>query len=303
MKSAHADIALSYSRALFPVPAALFVFFVVALPVPAAPLERAVLSSDSALNDCRLTVLARQALLQDELLAALNLGVSVRDHVAVLWGPIPSADLARRAVERVGNVQGIARVMNQLTIEAPGNPLVEFLKTPRPPRPAPPASVPGAEKRPRFGSLTGREGPEEATPAQGPLWHPTSSQEPTPERAANPRIALQGIGMPTPSNPSDMIGFMPFIAVPSSTDALTGAPLGGADRPAQAPGHELLPALEQLREGNDGLRHIQFAIQENTVYLRGSVPSHELLFRLARSISLLPGVERVVLEDVKRERR
>jgi osmotically-inducible protein OsmY len=67
--------------------------------------------------DCRLTVFARQALQQDRALASVNVGVTVQANVATLWGPIPSAALARRAEEVLRQVPGIAEVRNELQVE------------------------------------------------------------------------------------------------------------------------------------------------------------------------------------------
>jgi hypothetical protein len=93
--------------------------------------------------DCRLTVFARQALQQDRTLAPFNLGVSVQANVATLWGPIPSAALARRAEEVLRHVPGVVAVRNELQVElasatAQGlfGPPLKF--SPREPLPAPP---------------------------------------------------------------------------------------------------------------------------------------------------------------------
>src|SRR5947207_6099690 len=47
------------------------------------------------------TIQARRLLLEDPDLAPLNLGVRVRNRVATLWGPVPSADLALKAELRL----------------------------------------------------------------------------------------------------------------------------------------------------------------------------------------------------------
>ena len=62
------------------------------------------------------TVAARRALYQDAQLAPLNLGVKVRNRVAVLWGPIPSLELARRAVEVLKALPELVAVQSELEI-------------------------------------------------------------------------------------------------------------------------------------------------------------------------------------------
>ena len=62
------------------------------------------------ISDLRLTILARRSLEGDAALAKLNLGVEVRDGVAVAWGPIPDREAGRRAVARLERISGIRNV-------------------------------------------------------------------------------------------------------------------------------------------------------------------------------------------------
>jgi hypothetical protein len=65
-----------------------------------------------------LTVLARHALQHDLLLATLNIGVTVQDRHATLWGAVHAPDLSKRAEDAVRHVPGIASVKNDLRIDA-----------------------------------------------------------------------------------------------------------------------------------------------------------------------------------------
>lgn len=78
-------------------------------------------------RDCLLTVRARQALAREAALAPLNLGVTVREGVATLYGSVPSPALARLARETVAAVQGVLEVRGELEIRPPDDPLSEFL--------------------------------------------------------------------------------------------------------------------------------------------------------------------------------
>jgi hypothetical protein len=69
-------------------------------------------------RDLRQTVRARQVLLQDPDLALLNLGVAVRDRVATLWGPVPSAQASLRAERALRRLVEIADVRNELEVNA-----------------------------------------------------------------------------------------------------------------------------------------------------------------------------------------
>jgi osmotically-inducible protein OsmY len=68
-------------------------------------------------HDLRITLRARRALSQDAELGWLNIGVSVRQGFAMLWGRAPSQALEQRAVQQVQKVQGVFRVRSELRIE------------------------------------------------------------------------------------------------------------------------------------------------------------------------------------------
>jgi hypothetical protein len=90
-------------------------------------------AQDDPIRDCRLAMRARQAWQQDPALAnVIHLGVTVRAGTATIWGAVPSAELARRAETLVRDIQGIFEVRNELHVEVPNDPIVEFLRTPNP---------------------------------------------------------------------------------------------------------------------------------------------------------------------------
>lgn len=62
------------------------------------------------------TVQARKALADDPLLAHLNLGVHVKDGIAILWGPAPTVELAFRAEACLKALIELIDVRNQLDI-------------------------------------------------------------------------------------------------------------------------------------------------------------------------------------------
>jgi len=69
-----------------------------------------------AARDLRDSVRARQALQRDPELAALNVGVWVRNRVATLWGPIPTVQLSLRAERALRALFEIAEVRNELEV-------------------------------------------------------------------------------------------------------------------------------------------------------------------------------------------
>jgi hypothetical protein len=95
------------------------------------------LRADTTAVDCNLTLFVRDVLQQDDHLGRFNLGADVAGRVATLWGPVPSAALAKRAEELVHRVTGVAGIRNELRIEPvpdweqkiiaqPGTPSVPF---------------------------------------------------------------------------------------------------------------------------------------------------------------------------------
>jgi hypothetical protein len=72
--------------------------------------------SELAPRDWLLTNKARKALQKDEQLKPLNIGVSVKDRVATIWGSIPSTEAGKRAEEALKQVDGIVAVMNECRI-------------------------------------------------------------------------------------------------------------------------------------------------------------------------------------------
>ncbi len=102
---------------------------------PASP------NSAAAERDLVLTIQARRALLRDPELGPLNLGVRIRNRVATLWGPVPTAELSFKAELCVRGVFELREVRNELCVSgvnlparAAGLPPPAFL--PAPPAPA-----------------------------------------------------------------------------------------------------------------------------------------------------------------------
>lgn len=70
----------------------------------------------SFLRDLRLSIQARRALRNDSVLAKHNLGVEVRDGLAVAWGPVPDAATARRVVAVLDQIAGIDEVKTEFHV-------------------------------------------------------------------------------------------------------------------------------------------------------------------------------------------
>ncbi len=86
-------------------------------------------------------MLARRSLLRDAELAPLNLGVCIRNRVATLWGPVPTADLGFKAEQRLRGLVELLEVRSELIVApaivaAPVSLPAKFLPPPSPALPA-----------------------------------------------------------------------------------------------------------------------------------------------------------------------
>ncbi len=78
-----------------------------------------------SVRDLEIQVRARQSLLADEDLAPFNLGVTVRNGVAIVWGPVSSPEMQSRALKTIENVRGIYRVKSQLYVSQTAGLLID----------------------------------------------------------------------------------------------------------------------------------------------------------------------------------
>jgi hypothetical protein len=225
---------------------------------------------DFLTRDTYLMLQARRALLLDPDLAPLNLGVSVRGGVATLWGTAPSADLAREAAAVLRQLPDLAEVRNDLEVDS-------FLTVDMEPPPPPPLRRPHSQ--PEALAATDRLGPTPGALAG------RADRGPAPGVARPlPR------GVPTP--PGD------------SVSLLAPVPLSGQPSPAPppvtaSPGLTLAQRVVQLRDQQARWHRVQVEVRDRAVFLHGVVARGEDLMDLARAVSRLPGVERVVLGNVQ----
>ena len=68
------------------------------------------------IDDVVQTVHARKLLYDDARLRDLNIGISVKNRIATLWGPAPSLELAQLAESRLRAVVEIREVRNELHV-------------------------------------------------------------------------------------------------------------------------------------------------------------------------------------------
>lgn len=228
------------------------------LPAPEPNILDRSICTEVALQDSKLTVHARRMLADDNLLGPLNVGVIVRNRSATVWGSAPSVEAADRAVKLVRQVPGIAQVTNELVVEKPGDPLFDFLRnTPTP--------LPGQEP-----SAQPRRTAHDSAPAQAE--HAGARRSVSPTSQSRPSAA-----------PETNIVLMPAIPLPMRPHA------------SSVTSDELNRQIERLCRSSHRYRNVQFTCTQGVVHLHGTVERSEDLIELARAISHIAGVERVVM--------
>lgn len=244
------------------------------LPAPlfADPPTAARSSLDRVGLNMQLTVQARHALQKDRTLAREDLFVSVHDRTAILRGKVPSREIAQQAEACVRQVLGIEAVENRLEIEEP-----EVKTTPRPLPEPQRLPDPAARKMPDKPGFLGILGP---APYDLGRTIPLAPQD-------TPPAPPQPLAPPPPP--------------PSATDARPPAATLGAPVAMTSTNDRLADAIASLCRDRTRFRQLRIEIQGNTVFLRGTPGQSADLFALAEGVSLVPGVERVVVENIYRD--
>jgi osmotically-inducible protein OsmY len=127
------------------------VVFLTAASVQAGPSR----FDDDAGRDLRQTMEARKLLADEPDLEAINIGVTVHNRVATLWGPVPSIEVAFRAELVLRSMFELTAVRNELFVSDLVEPIKKPLRIDNAPRTVPPKlprALPGAP-----GVLTGNE--------------------------------------------------------------------------------------------------------------------------------------------------
>jgi len=231
------------------------------------------------LRETKRILRVRQALFEDPLLAPYNLGVEVRENVAILSGTLPNVALVSRAQERVQTLGLFMDVRSELVVdpqcdqpkslplvtpsESDSDALISIVN----PRPRPPSE------------LTGRK------------------EEPVRIPALKPPIAeTPGSGDPAPSKPlNEAVTLLPPRPIAAATSSPT---VSGAEilPPRPIPPTDSSQAVEELRVSEARYRALQVSVRQGVVTIRGNSSGGEM-FAFAQAVRTLPGVVRVVLES------
>ena len=224
-------------------------------------------------EDCQLALFARDRLLGDEVLAPLNLGVTVRAGVAALWGTVPSPALAHRAQERIRTVPGLAQVKNDLRISNLDEDTTEFLK----------------------GPIGGKDEVREINEQQKSIgsFDPSTTTSPslTRRREMSPLVSRGEEFKRSAAKVSPPL-VMPSIPVPAGP-AVTVSSFEPASH--WTPRSPLENSVERLN--NERFQGIRYRVEDGVVHLSGSPATGGDVFTFAQMAARLPGVQRVIVEQ------
>jgi hypothetical protein len=237
---------------------------VLLLVAPAMAASSRTTTSAAVDPDWLLAVAVRRALQQDPVLAPLNLGVTVSEGTATVWGVVPSPEVARRVESLLRQVRGVKAVRSNLQILRGDDPLKKVLAPALPPRPVPallnttPAGPTGQALRAWQAGPTGPPGekPEKAVAVvTPPLAVPVAQTAPVP---------ISPVARP--------------VAVRETVD--------------------LASAVEKLRQRDPRYLGLRVEVRGGVVRLSGSAGQAQDVMELATAVSLLPGVKRVLVDGI-----
>jgi hypothetical protein len=244
-------------------------------------------------RDARQTMQARQLMLDDPELARINIGVIVTDRVAVLWGPVPSAEVAFKAELCVRTMIELVEVRSELFVSELLQPIRAPLKIDIPPLFLPehlPPKLP-VERRPILGApglLTGQDKAEAKTGER---------EKGRTGEGESQKYATKSLSPFRPSSASALRGntpALPTLGLPQadqSAEVVVEPPgLAEADR-------ELAAAIRKFLQNKTTYSSVQFAVKDRRVYLKAAAEDSDALHEAARGIARLPNVEGVILPD------
>ena len=237
-------------------------------------------------------VLARSALAAidaDPQLREVNLIVSVVDRVAVIGGPVSSADVSKRAETVVRGVSGIADVKNRCFVQDKPDPLLravaDRLGVSRPPLLA---ELPGVVSPPRPATTSEARPPDNAYAALTPPA-PVGT-EVVVRRPANLSVEPAGgfLGVPE-AFPSGRL---------SATLTAIGTPPAPTGTVFPARPTDVLASAEAIRNADARFTALAVEMRSGTLVIGGKAPRAADAWDFAQALRRVPGVARVVVGAV-----
>jgi osmotically-inducible protein OsmY len=239
-------------------------------------------AAESDMRDLQHEVAVRAALAKDTRLGALNIMVRVQDRVATLSGLVPSRELAKRALETAAKVQEVKEVRDRLTVQFEDKTLALPL-----PSVGPQMMPPGA----------GKSSPSEPPASANIIQAGKTSMQP------------MGKWIPINPMPATAPSMPPSVELlPWKVGTQPGEPVSRPKEqtPGKTPSADaaaIASAVQSLVQADERFRRLRFEVKDGKVLLSGVVYRWADLQELARAVTRIPGVDAVVLREIKTEPR
>lgn len=235
---------------------------------PAVPAADPAVIADVALARAALTAVDADPVLKDA-----QLVVSVVDRVAVVGGPVASAEVGRRAEEVVRAVPGVASVKNRCFVQAGPDPLIR-----------PTQDYPSLLPRRLAADLPGVVSPARPLPTAADDRPPPGRTVVT-LRPADPVAGL--LGPPVGAVPAAGPTPGPYTPpAPPAPGVLTARPGG------------VLGAAEAARKADPRFANLTLDLKDGTVVIGGTAARAADAWDLAQNLRTVPGVTRVAVGAV-----
>lgn len=232
-----------------------------------------VLSREDSARDWILTNQARRSLLKDDEIATLNVGVSVKDKVATIWGTLPSPIVGTRIEGILKKINGIASVVNECKIVAPPSTV--------------PDQVADAVKRLQQGQ--DGEGIAAHSPPPNATVGRQVSAKPAPEMLPpRPVNDPTDIRLPPLPPPPAAVLLQPVLSPESP--ALSESPASPATG---------LDSVERIRSSEPRFKDVTLEVKGGVVRISGMVLKLKDAWDLAEKLNSVNGVRQVILGNVQ----
>ena len=241
-----------------------------------------------AISDVVLARSALAALDADPVLREVNLLVSVVDRVAVVGGPVASADRGKRAESIVRRVPGIVEVKNRCFVQESPDPLLRAMseRYPATARRVQASDLPGVVASPKTGVV------DEFAPTLGE------------NNLAMVEPAEKSVVARRPMNPGDSVLLPPVGLQPTPAGStVPPTPAGTTVLPAPAvltgASSNALAAAEVARKADRRFAGLSLSFTNGTLVIAGSAARTADAWDLAQELRRIPGVPRVALGAVE----
>jgi hypothetical protein len=247
---------------------------------------RAAAAEGPGTSDVLLARSALAALDADPQLRHVNLVVSVVDRVAVIGGPVPTADTGKRAAWVVQRVQGIAEVKNRCFVQAGPDPLIravaERVGTNRPLYPDLPPIVGSAK-------------------ASGPVPPPAAGFDVPPAPVEEPRVSLRPATPPVDGVLLPPVASVaaPALPPPARPAVLTNSPAAPTTAVVAARPNDVLTAATAVRNTNTKFAALTVEMRDGTLVIGGTAARAADAWEFAQALRRVPGVARVAVGQVE----